>query len=108
LAAYLRKFDLESKFFELGIFDIKKALFRKGRVRFGLPDKQIKKILEKEKPKIVGITSMYSVYFGDVLEIARTVKKVNPRIKVTIGGNHACSYYDFILRDKSVDFVVIG
>lgn len=108
LAAYLRKFGLGSKIFELGIFDIKKALFRQDRVRFGLSDREIKKILKKENPKVVGLPSMYSVYFGDILEIARTIKKVNPRIKVVVGGNHACSYYDFILKDKSIDFVVIG
>ncbi len=108
LTAYLKKHGLESKIIELGIFDIKKAILSKDRVRFGLSDKKILSFLKKEKPKIVGITSMYSVYYRDVMEIAAIVKKYNRRIKVVIGGNHASSYFNFILKDKSIDFVVIG
>lgn len=108
LAAYLRKFGLKSKIYELGIGDIKKAIFKKNRVRFGLSDKKIENILKKEKPKIVGVTSMYSVYFRDVLEICRTIKKFDRKIKTVVGGNHASSYYQYILKDKNIDFVVIG
>jgi magnesium-protoporphyrin IX monomethyl ester (oxidative) cyclase len=108
LAGYLRKFGLASKIVELGIFDIKQALLLKDRVRFGLSDKRIVEILRREKPKIVGITSMYSVYYRDIMEIAQTIKKFNKRIKVVIGGNHASSYWNFVLKDKNIDFVVIG
>ena len=108
LAGYLRKFGLISKIVELGIFDINEAIISKDRVRFGISDKEITKILQKEKPKIVGITSMYSVYFRDVMEIAKTIKKYNKNIKVVIGGNHPSSYYNFVLKDKNIDYVVIG
>lgn len=108
LAAYLKKFGLTSKILELGVFEIEKALILKDRVRFGLSDKKIISLLKKEKPKIVGITCMYSVYYRDVMEIAATIKKFNRKIKVVIGGNHASSYFKFILKDKNIDFVVIG
>lgn len=108
LASYLRKFGLASKIFELGIFEIEDAIFQKDRVRFGLSDKTIIKFLKVEKPKIVGITSMYSIYYRDVMEIAATIKKFNKKIKVVIGGNHPSSYYKFILKDKNIDFVVTG
>ena len=108
LASYLKKFGLEAKIYELGIFNIKEAEFKKNCVRFGLSDQKILGILKKEKPKIVGITSMYSVYYGDVMEIARTVKKFDKNIKVVLGGNHPSSYFRFILKDKNVNFVVIG
>ncbi len=108
LASYLRKFGLESKIVELGIFEIKKAIVGKDRIRFGLSDRKILSLLKKEKPKIVGITSMYSVYYRDVMEIAATIKKYNRNIKIVIGGNHASSYFNFILKDKNIDFVVIG
>lgn len=108
LASYLRKFGLESKILVLGIFDIKKAIVTRDRVRFGLSDKEIVRRLEKENPKIVGITSMYSVYYRDVMEIAETVKKFNKKIKIVIGGNHPSSYYQYVLKDKNIDFVVIG
>lgn len=88
LAGFLRKFGLASRIIELGIFDIKEAILLKDRVRFGISDKEILKILQKEKPKIVGITSMYSIYYRDVMEIANTIKKFNKKIKIVIGGNH--------------------
>lgn len=109
LAGYLRKFGLAGRIIELGVFSIGKALLLSGdRVRFGLSDKNIIQILKKEKPKIIGITSMYSVFFRDVMEIAQTIKKYDRKIKVVIGGNHASSYYRSILKDKNIDFVVIG
>lgn len=109
LAGYLRKYGLQSKIIELGVFDINNALLGSNdRVRFGLSDKKIVEILKKEKPKIVGITSMYSVFFRDVMEIAQTIKKYNRKIKVVIGGNHASSYCRYILKDKNIDLIVIG
>jgi len=108
LAAYLKKHGLKSKILELGVFEIERAIVSQERVRFGLSDKKIIARLKKEKPQIVGITSMYSVYYRDVMEIAATVKKFNRRIKVVIGGNHASSYFNYILKDKNIDFVVIG
>jgi len=108
LSSYLRKYGLESKIAELNIFNIKNAHIIGDRVRFGLSDKKIISILKKTKPKIIGITSMYSVYYRDVMEIAKSIKKFNKKIKVVIGGNHPSSYYNYILKDKNIDFVVIG
>ncbi len=108
LAGYLRKFGLESKILVLGIFDIKKAIISKKRVRFGLSDKEIISRIKKENPKVVGITSMYSVYYRDVMEIAETIKKFDKKIKIVIGGNHPSSYYPYVLKDRNIDFAVIG
>jgi len=108
LAAYLRKFGLKSRIIELGIFNRQEAIVANDRVRFGLSNQKILSILKKEKPKIVGITSMYSVFYRDVIEIAATIKKFDSRIKVVVGGNHPSSYYQYILKDKDIDFAVIG
>ncbi len=108
LAGYLRKHGLASRIYELGIFDIKQAVKIGPRVRFGLSDSQIFKILDVEKPKIVGITNMYSVYFRDVIELAKIVKRYDSSIIVVLGGNHATSYWNFVLKNNCVDFVVLG
>ena len=47
LASYLRKFSLETKIAEFGVFDIKNAVLQKDRIRFGLSDKKIIKVLQK-------------------------------------------------------------
>ena len=51
---------------------------------------------------------MYSIYYRDVIDIARLVKRADPAVQVVIGGNHASSYWNHILKDPAVDHVVVG
>ncbi len=108
IAAYLRKSGIDARIHELGIFEPAQALGKDGRIRFGLDDAAIRDIIEKEKPRVIGLTCMYSIYFRDVLEIAQLVKKTAPDAKIVLGGNHASSYWQHILQDPCVDYVVIG
>ncbi|MEK6645388.1 MAG: radical SAM protein [Candidatus Firestonebacteria bacterium] len=108
LTGYLRKYNVDCKICEFGVFDPSDAINIGERVRFGISDEEIKKIIKKENPKIVGITSMYSIYYADVVDIAKTIKKINNDIKIVLGGNHASSYYPYILKNQNIDIVVIG
>mgnify|MGYP001596057750 CR=1 FL=1 len=108
LAAFLRKNNLKSEIHELGVFNINESIKTGTRVRFGLSNETITKIISEKTPKIVGITNMYSIYCKDVLEIARIVKMADPTIKVVIGGNHASSYWAHLLKNNFIDFVVLG
>lgn len=108
LASYLRKYGFAIKIYELGQFDPKEAFIEGKKIKFGLSRAQIQKLIREEKPKIVGITSMFSVYYQDVAEIASLVKIVDPAIQVILGGNHASSYWNHILKNKNIDVVVIG
>jgi magnesium-protoporphyrin IX monomethyl ester (oxidative) cyclase len=108
LASYLKKFGVASKILELGVFDVNEAAVTGQRIRFGVSDDTITKILAAEKPRVVGISSMYSIYYRDVVEIAATIKKIDPTITVVIGGNHASSYWEHVARNRNIDCVVIG
>jgi radical SAM superfamily enzyme YgiQ (UPF0313 family) len=108
LAGYLKKFGLPSTIYELGVFEAQDAMVVGQRIRFGISDDAIRRIITEEKPRIIGITSMYSIYYRDVVEIAATIKRVDPSIKVVIGGNHASSYWNYIARNRNVDYVAIG
>lgn len=108
IAGYLRKHGIDCRICEFGIFNAGDSIRIGNRVRFGVSDEQIAKIVKKEKPEVVGITSMYSVYYRDVIEIATTIKKIDTNIAVVIGGNHASSYWDHLLRNKCIDFIAIG
>ncbi|MGE5279432.1 MAG: B12-binding domain-containing radical SAM protein [Deltaproteobacteria bacterium] len=109
LASYLRETaGLTVRIHDLGVFHPQEAQVETQRVRFGLPDKAIRDILLRERPRIVGITCMYSLYFRDVLAVARLTKETLPETSVVLGGNHASSYWEHILKDASVDYVVIG
>ena len=108
LASYLEKNRLCCGVEELGVFTAKEALRIGTKIRFGISDTKIVEILRKERPKILGITCMYSIYFRDVLEIAATVKKEAPDIKIILGGNHASSYWRQVIKNQCVDYIVIG
>ncbi len=108
IAGYLKKHGMDSKIYELGVFNVKDAIKIGKRVRFGLSNEAIGNIIRKENPKIVGITSMYSIYYKDVVEIANIIKNIDSNINVIIGGNHPSSYWQYILKNDSIDFAVIG
>jgi len=108
LSAYLDDNDFNSKIYELGVFKEEDAIFDGDRIRFGLSDAEIRMIIRDEKPLIIGLNCMYSVYYNDVANIARVIKEEDPNIKVVVGGNHASSYWKEIMKDENIDFVVIG
>lgn len=108
IASYLRKHSIPSKIYEFGAFSINDSCKIGRRIRFGIPDDEIEKILDKEKPKVIGITNMYSIYYRDTIEIAETIKRIAPEINVVVGGNHSSSYWKHVLKNRSIDFVVIG
>jgi radical SAM superfamily enzyme YgiQ (UPF0313 family) len=60
----------------------------------------------KEKPDLVGITSMTPTYSG-ALKVAKTIKNES-KVKICIGGAHSTLMTDDVLRSGVFDFVVRG
>jgi len=109
VASFIRSKGLDCKICELGGFKYADALDEgNGKVRCGISDADITAIIEREKPKIIGVGCVYTQHFWDIPPIARLIKKVNPDIKVVLGGNHATAFADQILKEPSVDYVVRG
>lgn len=108
LAGYLRKNGVDCKIAELGIFDPALSIKTGRKVRFGISDSDIEEIIKINKPKIIGLTCMYSIYYRDCIEIANAIKRFAPEAKIVLGGNHASSYWKEVLRHHSIDFIVIG
>lgn len=59
------------------------------------------------QPDLVGITAM-TVNINHGLELAKKVKQKNKKIIVVVGGVHATVAPKDVLKDKHVDFIVIG
>lgn len=108
LANYLKSKGISSKILDLGIHRFDKPIEDRGRIRYGISDKSIVDLVKKQKPKIVGIGCMFSRHYLDVLYISRLIKEIDSNIKVVVGGNHATSYVNLVLKEKSIDFVVLG
>ncbi|HBO97406.1 MAG TPA: hypothetical protein DD648_05180 [Candidatus Omnitrophica bacterium] len=108
LASYLNSNGKNCKIYELGIFDYKDAFVDGDRIRFGISDEKIVEIIKKENPILVGVSCMYSRHYLDIIAIADLIKKVNPKIKIVTGGNHASIFSEMVLKNNSFDFVVRG
>jgi magnesium-protoporphyrin IX monomethyl ester (oxidative) cyclase len=107
IAGYLRKHGIESKIYELGVFDEKDNIRVGDKIRCGLSDEAITKILADENPDIVGLSTMYTVFHEDYVEAIRTIKRFNPAIRVVVGGNHA-SCFPGLMLESGADQVVVG
>ncbi len=59
------------------------------------------------KPDVVGISSLFTPYFREVLEIAARVKKRLDAI-VMVGGSHASAVPESLLSSPHVDYVIRG
>ncbi|MDD3065063.1 MAG: radical SAM protein [Endomicrobiaceae bacterium] len=75
-----------------------------------LESMSFKNIIEKiefDSPDIVGITST-TFSFSSAKNLASIIKKINPEIKIIIGGSHASAVGEDALNDTDFDFAVIG
>jgi radical SAM superfamily enzyme YgiQ (UPF0313 family) len=74
---------------------------------FGKPFDEIEAELTELKPDVVGISSLFTPYYREGLEVATRVKK-NLRATVVIGGSHASAAPESLLASPHVDFVIRG
>lgn len=71
------------------------------------PIEEIKQLLARLNPDIVGITCGSATY-RRCLETAKAIKETLPSCKVVVGGWHASYLPDTLLEQSDVDFVVMG
>jgi len=56
---------------------------------------------------VVGITAM-TFQINPAHDIAGKIKQSNPHIKVIMGGMHSTALFSEVLKDRNIDFVVVG
>jgi anaerobic magnesium-protoporphyrin IX monomethyl ester cyclase len=76
--------------------------------RFGMGDDEIRQIIEAHKPDIVGISSLFTTYAEEALDVARIVKETDARIITIMGGNHPTLFPEHCLHSPHVDYVIRG
>jgi radical SAM superfamily enzyme YgiQ (UPF0313 family) len=74
---------------------------------FGEPFDAIENEIADLAPDVVGISSLFTPYFREVLEIAARVRKRTSAI-VVVGGSHASAAPDSLLSSPYVDYVIRG
>ena len=68
---------------------------------------EIKQLITKINPEIVGITCGSATY-PRCVETAKAIKQVKPDCKIVVGGWHASYMPDSLLGNPEIDYVVMG
>ncbi len=77
-------------------------------VYFGDKSRTIREMIEKVKPDVVGISNQYTIYTPTAKKVSRIVKAVDKKIPVIVGGAHASVEPFDLLKEKSIDYVVMA
>ena len=71
------------------------------------PIDEIKQLVSKLNPEIVGITCGSATY-SRCIETAKAIKETSPNCTVVVGGWHASYVPDSLLDNPEIDYVVMG
>jgi len=102
LSSYLEANNISTKIIDLKIKNKEKHLDFKNRYI-----DTILKIIDKNKPLLIGLTS-YTSEYNSIMELAQIIKK-NTNVPIVVGGVHATLRpQDFIFSGSPIDFAIIG
>ncbi|MEW6008479.1 MAG: radical SAM protein [Candidatus Omnitrophota bacterium] len=98
----------------LGVMYIAAQLEREG-YRVNIKDYEVErfeksefeKLISRFKPDVIGVSFRSSSY-ASAKKICSLIKKMNPDIKIVLGGQHASAFSQDTLKDILADFVVRG
>ena len=74
----------------------------------GLSYDEIEEEIVGVAPDVVGITTLFSSQWPIVEEIIKRVKKIDPGIITVTGGTHPSFLNRECMKDKNLDFIIIG
>jgi radical SAM superfamily enzyme YgiQ (UPF0313 family) len=74
---------------------------------FGRSFNEIESEVAEIKPDVVGLSSLFTPYHREVLEVAARVKR-RRKVPVVIGGSHASAAPASLLSSPNVDYVIRG
>jgi len=75
---------------------------------FGYSYEHLGTKVRDQKPFLVGISSLFTAYYDQALETARTIKKFYPKAYIVMGGHHPTHFPKRVLGCNAVDFVIRG
>lgn len=109
LAAVLEKNDFEVRILDCLIEGSLGGIpYTKKRIRYGLTDEEIKREITSFSPDLVGVSCLFSAKVYDMLNICKITKEIDSRLVTITGGAHPTTAFSEVLKDKNLDFVVIG
>lgn len=79
-----------------------------GFYHFGMGWDEIRKRIEKSNADVFGISSSFTPYHGEALQIARLIKEWDSKKIVVMGGSHVSCDPEGVLKSPFVDYVILG
>jgi radical SAM superfamily enzyme YgiQ (UPF0313 family) len=79
-----------------------------GYYHFGMGWDEIKETIKESKADVFGISSSFTPYHGEALEIAQIIKEWDRRKIVVMGGAHVSCDPEGVIQSPSVDYVILG
>jgi tRNA A37 methylthiotransferase MiaB len=79
-----------------------------GYYHFGMGWQEIRRRIQDSNADLFGISSSFTPYHGEALEIAQIIKEWDRRKMVVAGGAHVSCDPEGVLRSPFVDYVVLG
>lgn len=109
ISAYLRKLGWSG---EIKVYDArlsaKTTKYRDGSVYFGDPWETVARTIGDIQPDVVGISNMFSWQIKAAIRLAEISKQTCPRAVTVLGGPHASSFPLEMVKEPSIDYVVMG
>ncbi len=75
---------------------------------FGYHFEHIAKVVNETKARVVGISSLFTAYSKEALEVAHIVKKELPECVIVLGGHHPTVMPEKVMKCKHVDYIIRG
>lgn len=108
LAAYIKQIGHEVKLLDAFANGKKRERRTKLGIRIGMSWKEIKNVIDKFEPEVVGMSVMFTAYFPDALELAKKIKHYKPNLPIVFGGSHVSVDPGDSLKNKEIDYIVYG
>lgn len=77
-------------------------------ITYGLGDNEVRDIIAKFRPDVLGISSIFSNQADQIASIFAIAKQVDPSVKLVTGGAHARYFPGNYLQDLGADAVFLG
>jgi len=91
---------LEKEGHEIKVFDLSDIAWDEAKII-------AEETIEKQKPDIVGISNMCTNRVSS-FKLIKLTKKINPNIKIIMGGVHPTLMYKQLLNNFPIDYIVLG
>lgn len=108
LGGMLEEGGHEVKIFDLAFEGYRKPKKTMDEIFFGMEDDKIIKTVEDFCPDYIGISCSYTSQAEEAHRIANLIKDEFKTVKMVLGGAHASALPGLILKNKNIDYVVLG